>query len=347
MRTFSAEPIIGRPYKGISLSDIARIFSLELMGPDAEMLYQDTLDSTVSGRSNVLTFLNGEAFLPEFISKPFSCAIIPATMTSSRLPEDRSYLITSGNPEHLFAALHEYIVKNALYYKVEGGIGANCKISTRASIHPHVKIGDRCVLEDFVVLCENTIVGDDVRIQANTVVGGDGFEVKVIEGRPRILSHCGGTLLSDNVEVGSSTTIDRCLRHGFTYLGRDSKISNQVQIGHCAYLDEGCILTGHVQVGNSTAGRGVFVAPSSVIKPGVSLGDFVLVGTGSVVLRNLPAHALVYGSPARIGGWVCTCRSRIHFTEDNQALCNKCGKVFSKEGDTVTERIPLQLTNNT
>lgn len=48
----------------------------------------------------------------------------------------------------------------------------------------------------------------------------------------------------------------------------------------------------------------VSIGANSTILGGVSIGAYALVGAGSVVTKDVPAHALVYGNPAKIRGWV-------------------------------------------
>ena len=177
------DPIVGKPHTGISLSDLARIFSLDLIGRDAEVLYQGSLAfRRQQAHRNVLTYLTDDEFIPEFERKGFDFAIIPEKMRNSRLPEIHSYLVTRDNPLDVFIAIHLYVVENRLYYQVEEGIGSSCTISLKASIHSNVLIGDRCTIDDYVVIYPNTIIGNDVRIKAGTVIGGDGFEIKTIKG---------------------------------------------------------------------------------------------------------------------------------------------------------------------
>ena len=52
---------------------------------------------------------------------------------------------------------------------------------------------------------------------------------------------------------------------------------------------------------------GASIGGGSVIRCGVTIGEFALVGAGSVVTRDVPPHALVFGNPARPHGYVCRC----------------------------------------
>jgi UDP-2-acetamido-3-amino-2,3-dideoxy-glucuronate N-acetyltransferase len=64
-------------------------------------------------------------------------------------------------------------------------------------------------------------------------------------------------------------------------------------------------------VGQTRVSDGASVGAQSVVVTGVHIGSWALVGAGSVVTRDVPAHALVYGQPARIQGWVCFCARKL------------------------------------
>jgi maltose O-acetyltransferase len=47
-------------------------------------------------------------------------------------------------------------------------------------------------------------------------------------------------------------------------------------------------------------GRNVWIGGGAIILPGVTIGDDALIGAGSVVTRDVPAGATVFGNPARV-----------------------------------------------
>lgn len=75
--------------------------------------------------------------------------------------------------------------------------------------------------------------------------------------------------------------------------------------------------------------RGASLGANCTIVCGVTVGRYAFVGAGAVVTRDVPDHALVFGSPARVRGWVCQCGEKL-----NAALvCDACGLDYVRHGD--------------
>jgi acetyltransferase-like isoleucine patch superfamily enzyme len=79
--------------------------------------------------------------------------------------------------------------------------------------------------------------------------------------------------------------------------------------------------------------RGASIGANSTIVCGVTLGRWCFVGAGSVVVDDVPAHALVFGNPARQQGWVCECGERLDPT-----LACACGRAFVRRGARLHQR---------
>lgn len=80
--------------------------------------------------------------------------------------------------------------------------------------------------------------------------------------------------------------------------------------------------------------HGASIGANATIVCGHTLGEFAFVGAGSVVTKDVPAYAMVYGNPARIRGYACECGIKLTFAED-RSTCAECGREYEKSGDTV------------
>lgn len=57
--------------------------------------------------------------------------------------------------------------------------------------------------------------------------------------------------------------------------------------------------------------RGATVGANATVVCGTTLRSYAFVGAGAVVTRDVPAHAVVVGNPARAVGWMCRCGTRL------------------------------------
>jgi len=84
--------------------------------------------------------------------------------------------------------------------------------------------------------------------------------------------------------------------------------------------------------------RGCTIGANATVVCGITLGAHALIGAGSVVTRDVPDFAVVYGTPARLHGWICICGEKLLF-EGEETDCQACGRWFSKEEE---ESVVLQ-----
>jgi UDP-2-acetamido-3-amino-2,3-dideoxy-glucuronate N-acetyltransferase len=82
--------------------------------------------------------------------------------------------------------------------------------------------------------------------------------------------------------------------------------------------------------------QGASLGANCTVVCGTTIGRFAFVGAGSVVTRDIPDYALVYGNPARLRGWMCACGIALRFADDGaQAVCAACGAAYVKTEDRV------------
>lgn len=88
-----------------------------------------------------------------------------------------------------------------------------------------------------------------------------------------------------------------------------------------------------------TVGDGASIGARAVVLAGVSVGDWALVGAGAVVTRDVPAHALVLGVPARRVGWVGHAGVPLEDAGDGTWHCPESGRTYIQTDD---QRLELQ-----
>ncbi|GMU23988.1 MAG: hypothetical protein AMXMBFR13_40650 [Phycisphaerae bacterium] len=81
--------------------------------------------------------------------------------------------------------------------------------------------------------------------------------------------------------------------------------------------------------------RGATIGANATVVCGHTIGEYAFIGAGAVVTRNVPAYALVYGSPARQHGWMCQCGVQLEIGDD-RAKCPACGDEYRLDGSDLT-----------
>jgi len=289
----------------LSLSVIGARYSLELVGPDREIRAFGGVTTQPTHRSEMLTWATSGDYARVFLTSDIAACILSRQLFTD-IPglEDRSLLLTAGDPTDAFYTIFADAVLAGAWPSLQSLQGAGSQIASSAQIHDHVVIGADCQIMDNVVILPQTYIGDRVQIMPNTTIGGQGFQYGPIRGRQRLIPHAGGVYIADDVTIGSNVCIDRGLFSQWTSIGKGAHLDNLVHVAHSATIgDEAAITSCAVIAGSATIGDRAWLGPNSSVIDGRRIGDDALVGIGCVIMRDIPPHAVAYGVPARVKVW--------------------------------------------
>lgn len=153
--------------------------------------------------------------------------------------------------------------------------------------------------------------------------------------------------------IGARCSIGQGCFVGAVQIGDGCRIQNHVSIYDGVTLEDdvflgpSCVFTNvlhpraHVPRKDAYAptlvGRGATIGANATIVCGVTIGPYAMIGAGAVVTRDVAAHALVVGAPARRVGWACPCGE----TLPASLVCARCGAAHAETAGALAALAPL------
>jgi UDP-2-acetamido-3-amino-2,3-dideoxy-glucuronate N-acetyltransferase len=150
-----------------------------------------------------------------------------------------------------------------------------------------------------------------------------------------------GVYIDFAVSIGANSKLQNgvCVYHGVTiqdgvFLGPGVILTND-QLPRAINPDGSLKKDADWQVNPIVIKRGASIGAGSVVLPGVTIGEFALIGAGAVVTRDIPPYGLGYGNPARLHGYVCICGQVLTPSKDSHGqeeqgvwICPTCNNRY-------------------
>jgi UDP-2-acetamido-3-amino-2,3-dideoxy-glucuronate N-acetyltransferase len=173
-------------------------------------------------------------------------------------------------------------------------------------IHPTANVSDKAVIGEGTKVWINSQIREDAYIGERCIISKD-------------------TYIDFSVRVGNNVKIQNgvSIYHGVTveddvFIGPNAAFTNDFYPRAC---------NTDWQVRETLIKKGASIGANATIICGNTLGEYCMVGSGSVVTHDVPPYTLVVGNPARAIGYVCVCGHRL----DKNYVCPACSFVLPEE----------------
>lgn len=170
-------------------------------------------------------------------------------------------------------------------------IHPTAEVSENASIGAGTKIWNQAQVREDAQIGENCIISKNVYVDSNVKIGSN---VKI----------------QNNVNVYHGVTVEDDV-----FLGPSMTFTNDM-FPRAFNADW--------KVTDTLVEKGASIGANSTIRCGVTIHRYAMIGCGSTVTKDVPAHALVVGNPAKRIGWVCRCGQKL----DSSYSCIACGEQY-------------------
>lgn len=179
------------------------------------------------------------------------------------------------------------------------------RIHESASIAKNARIGEgtsiwqNCIIQDDVVIGENCNIGANVFIEKGVRIGN-------------------GVKIKNNIALYSGVEIEDDV-----FLGPNCVFTN--------VINPRAFISRKHEFKKTKVGRGATIGANATIICGHDIGEYAMVGAGTVVAHNVVNYSLVVGNPDKMLGYVCQCGCRLN----KNLICSECGKEYENNNTQI------------
>lgn len=136
-----------------------------------------------------------------------------------------------------------------------------------------------------------------------------------------------------------------CNINDHTFIENDVRIGDRVTVKSGVYIWDGITVEDDVFIGpnvtftndmrprskqypneflKTTLKKGVSVGANATIVGGITVGEYSMIGAGSVVTKDIPSYTLWYGNPATFKSHICRCGEKLN----DKLICTSCQTTY-------------------
>ncbi|QRV25200.1 UDP-2-acetamido-3-amino-2,3-dideoxy-D-glucuronate N-acetyltransferase [Marinomonas foliarum] len=162
---------------------------------------------------------------------------------------------------------------------------------------------------------------------------------------------CGGAQIGKGVSLGQNVFVGNKVT-----IGDHCKIQNNVSVYDNVYLEEGVfcgpsmvftnvynprsLIERKDQYLDTIVKKGATLGANCTVVCGVTIGEYVFVGAGAVINKDVPAYALMVGVPAKQIGWMSEYGEQLDLPLEGNAevACSETGDIYQLVGKVLTKK---------
>ncbi|MCL2649643.1 MAG: acetyltransferase [Candidatus Azobacteroides sp.] len=179
---------------------------------------------------------------------------------------------------------------------------ASVQIHPTAVIDADCHIGEGTKIWHFSHIMSNSVIGQNCNIGQNVVVSP-------------------GVVLGNNVKVQNNVSVyTGVICEDDVFIGPSCVFTN--------VINPRSFISRKEEFKQTLVKKGASIGANATIICGCTIGEYALIGAGTVVTKDVSPYALIIGNPGRQVGWVSQLGYKLDFDSDGIAVCKESGEKY-------------------